>query len=495
MRRARRTGSWLWMGLAGVTLVVASACSDDTAGPSLGASSAAVSASAAAATATHAASASAAVAAPAAPVCERVGERKVWAKWVNTRTGLTATPLGHGAMALGVAVGNRPHALVFDADGKGTFKRLAIAPDSSLAKEVPPAKGVRHLQRVTITAHGHGFADHRDKMKNGRRRIACGPLAGRPLLSFEGAPLLHTDDRGRKAPVVAPSAAVPIPSASPTATAAAGADALAQPVAAAQRISELRDCRTFSNAAGTDVWSVGSELVGRLHADGSRHWLMRFFTLSSAAGSYQHTLHSVPLGKNPKKLHTLEAPVAARLSAGHYVLAGRYRGRLFVWLLGADKKKQGRLKRYTGGYPNMARIVADGSEQVLLTSQLVKPKLWQVRGMRLSRPARLAASLFAAEVGAPDTSQGDPTFARVKEQRWVAYQAGERRKGRVTLVPVDNDLAKVGKPFVVTTAERMVSESYLFATGDALLQLVTIERERADKAPQLVSETLRCSVQ
>jgi hypothetical protein len=88
----------------------------------------------------------------------------------------------------------------------------------------------------------------------------------------------------------------------------------------------------------------------------------------------------------------------------------------------------------------------------------------------------------------------EPTLAHLGMQRWLAYHAGDRRKGRLMVVPVDSELAVGGRAHPVTAAEAEAYESHLLkAVGDQLL-IVHIARPGPGKAAQLVSEKLSCSV-
>lgn len=450
------------------------------------------------------------------PICKRESQRS-WGKGANPRTGLTASSLPDGRVAIGIAFGNRPHTLMFDDNGVGTLKKVELKAGTHLTKGIDIKEGIRHLQRVTVTPAGKTTADYRDKYASKRRRIACGPTDGTPpLLMFDGTPHIdtaHYEPPGSKKPK--PTAKAD-PSATPTTTATAalktspvkgawkgGADKAERPKDDAKRIvptlsndkpellRELRDCRTFSDATGKTLWAVGSELVGTPQSDGSVDWTMRLF-VAADGGRRRVPLHNVFLGKEPKKLHTFEAPVAHRLSSGAVVLAARYRGQMFAWLLESDLKKRGSLQKYGGGYPSLPRIVADGTDHLLLTSQKVDLEHWKVRSIRLeARHATLLDALQQPRLGEEDDSMAEPTFARAGEQRWLAFQRGDRRGGRVVLAPVNDELAAEGRAVVVTPEKNAVYESHLFGLDDGRLLLVYIAAEKG-QPHQLVSEVLRC---
>ncbi len=435
------------------------------------------------------------------PIC-RSEDRKIWTENANPRTGLTVTHLPDGRVTVGVAIGTRPHVLAFDKSGSGTLKRVTLPAGSAIAKQIPSSEGVRHLQRVTAVAGDKTFADYRDKYKDGHRRIACGPIStAAPYLLFDGEPILEVDDRGRgQEKGKAAGSAKPAtsgaarPTTSGTASAATEVVPLTPPELAKRKPTrELRDCRTFADPAGTDIWAVGSELQ-REEKDGANQWRMRFFTAPQGGGD-RKTLHTIKLGDHPEKLHTLEAPVAHRLSDGAFVLVGRYRGKMLAWLLGPDKAKKSELNQYGGGYPSLPRIVADGSDHLLLASQKVDLSRWKLRSIRLGGGTALADALANPRVGEDDESMAEPTLVQLAKQRWLAYHAGDRRKGRLMVVPVDAQLSAVGRPHGVTDPKAQAYESHLLkAVGDQLL-VVYIARPAPGKPAHLVSEKLTCRVE
>ncbi len=106
-------------------------------------------------------------------------------------------------MLIGVAIGNRPHVLSFDSEGRGNLTKVALYAGSSLASDIPAKKGQRDLQRVTpCLKDGHFvvYADYRDKYAdNQRRRIACENVSARqPVLVFDGKPLLEREKEKEK---------------------------------------------------------------------------------------------------------------------------------------------------------------------------------------------------------------------------------------------------------------------------------------------------------
>lgn len=191
--------------LVGVSL--AAACSKKDAP-----SKAEPSASASAAPAATESAAAVDVPRPADDAVCAAGEEKVWGKWANRRTGITPAKVG-SKVALGVAFGNKPAILTFDAEGRGELVHVKRREGSALDEEIPAKKGQRDLQRVTpVSVDGKltAYADYRDKYAgNERRRIAC-ELVGddRPVLVFDGKPLLEKEKDKADTADYASSAAV-----------------------------------------------------------------------------------------------------------------------------------------------------------------------------------------------------------------------------------------------------------------------------------------------
>lgn len=164
-------------------------------------------------------------------------------------------------------------------------------------------------------------------------------------------------------------------------------------------------------------------------------------------------------------------------------------------MLAENKTKKSALQGYAGGYPSLPRVLADGDDHILLTSQKATPKAWKLRALRLASGGKLAKALLEPTVGDEGTSLAEPTFARIGDQRWLAYHAGDRRQGKVTVVPVDADLNEQGKSFTVTSETDAAYESFMFATKDGKLVVVYISRADKGQQSKLVSETLRCEKQ
>jgi hypothetical protein len=460
---------------------------------------------------------------------------RVFASEAQTRSfttlqlGPAAAALADGRLALGVAYGNRPMVLVFDAQGSGDAVRPDVAAGSPLANDVATKDGTRDVQRVTpASAPGGGvraYVDYRDKSKNGERRVSCGAVdTGAALVSYSGKPLLDVDDsgKGRTLPTTttttqvtattADSASPATPAASNSAAPAgsgtfkltlgsrpltlpagsAAASATPPPAAAPptkpkekdEAKRELRDCRSVVDPGGESAWAIGSELVGE-EKDGKTQWSMRLFV---SAGSQKHRLYTVKLGDAPKKLFTFENPVARRLENGSSLLAARYQGALYAFLVDSNKRPNGPTRVYRGGYPTLPRVSPDGADTLVLLSQKTGDDSYGLWFGRLSttKPS-LPSALSALTLDAIDTSLAEPNLALVGAQRWLSVQAGKRRSERFVVIPVDAGLAPMGAPLTLGAGKGAVSESRLFALGGGRLLAVYL------RGSELVSTQLECS--
>ncbi|MBK7583687.1 MAG: hypothetical protein IPI67_26270 [Myxococcales bacterium] len=471
------------------------------------------------------------------------GERKVWAKWANRRTGITPVQMGD-KLALGVAVGNKPRVLVLDKQGKGELINVAIADGSDLAKDIPKNEGKRDLQRVTPFKGADGkvsaYADYRDKYENKRRRIACELVQNKQVvLAYDAKPLIDSDAKKSDKKEPAKEAAKPAESAAPVAVAppststdptrlsagkalralsrlkqpglrgdptAAGGVAKAEPDKPAgapapeagkaeadkgekkPALREIRDCRTFVDKDG-DVWGLGSELHGEPESDDTVKWSMRLFVQPNASGGY-YMLDKVPLPKEPKDLHTWEAPTAAERSDGSILLAARYRGTLVSFILSSEHKPTGKVKSYRGGWPGMVELAPDGSNLLLLTSFKVSGDTYELRIGKIGDG--LPTNLDKAVFDGMDASLSEPSFALAGSQRWLSVHSGKRRDARLMVLPVDANMKAVGKPFEVTTGSGGVVESSLFAIDGGKLMAVYIQGTK--DGDELVSQELTCNV-
>lgn len=464
------------------------------------------------------------------------GERKVWAKWANRRTGITPTQMGD-KLALGVAVGNKPKVLVVDKQGAGELVNVAMADGSDLAKDIPKNEGKRDLQRVTPFKASDGkltaYADYRDKYESKRRRIACELVSTKQVvLAYDDKPLLDDEKKkdDKKDPVktaAAPDAGAPPVAAAPTpsistkalkavsrlnlpgmkgaagdpskAAAPAAGDAGAAPPPDTKAegdkkeekkkaLREVRDCRTFVDDDG-EVWALGSELHGQPQDDDSVKWSMRLFVQPNAAGGY-YMLDSVALPKEPKELHTWEAPWAAERADGSFVLTARYRGTLVSFLLNKDHKPTGKVKSYRGGWPGNVEIASDGSNRWLLTSFKTAGDSHELRLGKIGEG--LPAQLDKPAIDGVDASLSEPSLAIAGGQRWLMMHAGKRKEARLVLVPVDENMKATGKPYDVAATAGGAADSRLIALDGGKLMAVYIQAGK--EGDELVSQVLTCSV-
>ena len=475
-----------------------------------------------AASASAVASAAAPPPAPSPDAVCKVEAQRVWASGANQRAGMTATALGGDRIAIGVAIGHRPAVLVFDRNGEGRLIYVGAPAGSPIAKGVPAAEGERDLHRVTPTADAAGqvfaYADYRDLYKNKHRRIACEAVASRAsLFAYDGKALIDPDAKPAPKPSASVAAAPP-PSAAPApapAPAASGnpfaaigklklkeappkpAPAAARPAdavsgfQAASKLREIRDCRSFVDAGGKDVWAIGSELFGEKREGDRIAWKIRFLVMP-AHNHEPIVMHQVDLPDPPGTLYTLESPVAERLADGSYVVAGRYRGALHAWTLGSGKQRRSGPRVYRGGSPTLPHFIPDGLDFLLLVSQEVTDDRYELRFGRIDgQKAALPAILERPPVEGA-ASMAEPTVGRIGNQRWLSYHAGKRRQGELVIVPVNAQLAATGRPYTVTRADQTSYESGLFGLEGGKLLVVYLRN--SNSGTEVVSETLTCEV-
>lgn len=469
-----------------------------------------------------AAAASASAAPGAQPVCTVAG-RTVWGKWANQRTGITATRLPDGRIALGVAFGDDPAVVVFDRNGKGEVHRISVPKAVPLGTDIPKAQGRRDLQRVTPAIESDGdiiaYADYRDRWNSGRRRIACGEADEKAqLFEFDGTPVLDALKKEHAAkPSVPPTAQTGVAHAGVPPSAAPGivarprlalpgmrlkpvtkpaAPAIKLPPAlptlakpAAKPRTEIRDCRSFVDPGGKDVWAAASELHGEDQSDGSTKWSMRLLVLTHP-GATPLVIYTVALPAEPKKLETFEATVGAHRPSGGDVLFARYNGGLLGWTLDSGRHRQSGPRHWGGGYPSPPRLLADGNDLVVVTALKHGADSYLPRFARIGASG-LPAALSPVTIAGHADDGSEPVLARVGDQRWLAFHTGKRREAALDVVPVDDKLASTGRPFAVTADGETAYESYLADLDGGRLLVVYIQ---GGASPQLVSETLTCNV-
>jgi hypothetical protein len=448
---------------------------------------------------------------PDAP-CTSAG-RKVWAKWANPKTGLTARKLGD-KLAVGVGIGNQPKVLLFDKQGEAELEAVALAGGSALAKEIPKAEGARVLERVTpVTGPSGGvsaYADYHDDYNDKhRRRVSCELAANRHmLLGFDDKPLLAAEETKDAGAPSAPDAGtrnlgkvitalrrsrIPGQLKGRAQAPEAAAPSAAPPPPPAEKAEkkkakrEIRDCRSFVDSDGF-VWAAGSELYGDVQPDDSVKWSMRFFIAPNAGGGY-YLLASEALPKEPKDLYAFEAATAGELSDHTFALSARYRGTLMLWALSNAHKPVGRRKTYSGGTPSRAEFFTDDKGLVLLTSQNVSSNRYELRFGRFSG-STLPASLEQFGVIGNDPSLSEPNIAMAGSQRWLLYHQGARHDSTLHLIPIDQNMRSAGKPFMVVGGTDSVTESAIFPLDGDKLLVVYITAEKS--GDELASEVLSC---
>lgn len=533
----RRTATLTTSALA---LVIASAgaagCSKKGDSPSPGASGAASPAGG-----PGAVGSSGAAARPRAIVMTAEPER-IWASGVSVATGLTPTELDAGRIGIGAMSGRGPTVVVFDPKGEG--QEAHIREKKELTAELKKEDGKREILRVT-PALGSGnevvaFVDYRE-VADTRRLVACGPSDSTDeILKFEGKPILDAGDEGAEKtkpdeapkpapapsgkpaaapakPAAAPSGAKPPPAAKaapaipgsatpgprkPPALGAAAKPAappkpstppakpLAKAPAKGEPERELRECRTMVDRGGAHAWAVGSELVGKPAADGSVDYSVVLF-VEQERGRGRADLSTSPLGKAPAKVPVYEAATAYDIGGGNFVLAARFRGALFTWVLDASKHPRGSVRVYSGGFPAQPHFVNFGSELALIVVQ-------GGSGQKAARAARFAADVTTlpsalSDLVIPDRSVEPPVSATMfgsttalASSRFVSYQSDESAK-RLSIVQIDGNLAATGEPLTIDVGVR---ESELFALGDGRLLVVYIRVDGSGKS-ELVSKTVR----
>jgi len=74
----------------------------------------------------------------------------------------------------------------------------------------------------------------------------------------------------------------------------------------------------------------------------------------------------------------------------------------------------------------------------------------------------------------------------------MTFHEGDRRRGVIKVVPVDDEVQAIGQPFQVTTPDVAAYESVSFGAGDELVVLYISRPNQG--ATELVSERLSCRV-
>jgi hypothetical protein len=289
-------------------------------------------------------------------------------------------------------------------------------------------------------------------------------------------------------PAAPPTAAAPAKPAAPPAKARAPATP-ATPSAKSDALREVRDCRTLVDSGGENPWVAGTELSAEHKPDGSTAYRVAFFA-DPGGGRERVSLRTLALPKEPKAIPTFESPTAQQLSDGSWLLATRQENVLYAWILGADKRPRRPMQAYRGGYPTLPRFLPDGSDQVLVLSQRTDAEHSDLLFGRISADAKLPATLSNPALG-DSLPASEPALARAGSQLWLSYQAGDRRKASLVVVPVDANLARAGAPYTIAPSEQAVTASLVLGLENGELLAVYI---KSGEPTEIVSELLRCNV-
>ncbi len=419
------------------------------------------------------------------PVC-KVDAQKVWTKGINATTGITQVSLPGGQAALGFAIGNTPYVLTVSPGGTGKMAKVTVDPGSAFAKAPKPSEGVRIVWRVTpVKIEGttvRAFVDFRDELKTtaaaGKpevtktRKVVCGPVdRAETWVSWEG-PAYLDEPKHAKDPLAALK----------------GAEILK----AGAQYKEVRDCRSFYDAAHDDEWIVGSELV--VEGDGAKAAANLF--VEQGKGGARAAATSMPVTTAPFKLAGYDIPVSHELSDTSFLVAARTPGKLVALIVGHDKKPIGGITQYSGTF-QMPDLAQDGKDDVLSTAVATSKDGLALRALRIPGDTHAMPAAFTPVLTDEDESktEGRPEFLRdAKGQRWLAYiEDAEKGKGHLEIVPVTAGFRASGKPHAVTTNEERATESRLFAKSGGGF-IVAYLRDAGAAGLELVTEDLTCEV-
>ncbi|MBL8716175.1 MAG: hypothetical protein JNL79_09280 [Myxococcales bacterium] len=418
---------------------------------------------------------------PPPPVCT-VDAQKSWGKGINVLTGLTPVSFPDGTVAIGHAAGMTPRVLVLSAHGTGKLVGVSVAKTSAFAAEAPkPGKGTRLLWRVTPnhapTTTATAFLDFEDTYEAPDdpkgpkwKRVVCGPADVVSQWVLDVGPAWFDDAKTKVDPIKAIEEKHPI----------AG-------------YREVRECRTFFDAAKGHEWVVGSAI----HIDkvGAKLEASSRLFVKDGPGATDVVVHRSGLKiEGGLKAIDYEVPVVHELSGGGALVAARYGGgQLIVQLLDASKKPKGGPKSYPGSFL-MPDVADDGNDTVLVASMGIGKSNYALRALRAT-PA-LPATMSPVMTDDDDSvSESRAEFLRDgKGQRWLAYlEDAEKGKGRLEIIPVDEAFHAVGRPYQVTKDDEKASEARLVPLKDGGF-LVAYVRDTGDGMGELVTEDLDCKV-
>lgn len=436
---------------------------------------------------------------PSEPPACTVNSQKVWAKGINTLTGLTAIAMTDGQTAVGYATGNTPQVLVVGTKGEGKILKVVIDPASTFAGKAPKAgQGTRAVWRVTPTKledkQANAFVDFRDEYKLAEvkgvaekgKRVVCGPTDSQEKWVKDEGDAHFEDPKANKDPVAS------IVAFNQKASGAANV---------AGTYSEVRDCRSFFDPKKGETWIVGSRLQITLSQDGKASEAFSELFVEAGPNGTMNQLHKTTIKLDPKKLNwrpiDYEVPVSHELADGSFLVAARVGGSALVAaLLEHDKKVRGSFKTYQG-YFNIPDASEDGPDDVLMASLKSGKDAWVLRAMRIpGTKAELPAEFSKVTTDEDDnSSESRPEFLRdTKGQRWVAYlESVDKGKGHLEILPVNAGFRATGKPYAVTKEEEKATEARLVAQKDGGFVVAYI-RDAGNGTGELVTEDLDCKV-
>ena len=408
------------------------------------------------------------------PLCETIAQ-KSWGTGANRVTGLSTKRLIDQRIAVGLAIGNTPHVLVVSSSGEGHLLKVPAGEGSPLAEPIPAAEGSRTILRVTPYKVEGGaakaYVDYKDEYKDKRKRIACGPSDGDGAwIAFEGVPLLDRDPK----------------------PAGEERDALFKKAEGADDgYHELRDCRTFIDIKKNETYVVGSELRAFDAGEGKTDYKASL-VLVTAPKKHEAHLRDIALKGDPPADVQFEMPTTHGVKEGSYLLAGRFGGSLVAAFLNADKTPQSKFGTYPG-YPTRPEASRDDEGMTMMVGAFSAGKDFELRGVRIGPKNELPKAMVTIDTGDADAKTAtDPMFLRDgQNRRWLAYVAGQRGKGQLKLVGIDESFKVVGKPHPVTREAEGASEPRLVPLDDGRIFIVYI-RESAGAPGELVSAILKC---
>lgn len=431
---------------------------------------------AASGSATPMASASMGAPAPEPPIC-KASNQKVWTSGINKLTGLTVKLLDEKRYALGFASGLTPEVLVVGKDGQLSLHKVETKAGGRVAKAPSAAEGNRLLWRVTPLSvegtHARAFVDYRDEYKDKRLHVACGPAdSDEEFISFDGTPF---NDR------------------SPKPTAEERKPLFASKTKGLEGYTELRDCRTFMTRQTKETWVVGSSLRGVESKDGNIEW-SSVLVVDFGPKDREIVLHETKLKSDPPKVLNYEIPVSRRVEDKGYLLATRMGGQLLVGVLDQNKKLKGQFSSY-GGFPLIPDIARVGDDNVITVPVSTSPKAYSLKALVVPRSTMALPSGYSdvhVDDNVTDAETEPELMVDKKGQRWLSYIEGERDKGHLELVALNDKLKRVGPVFSVTEDKERAAEARLFSLDNGNI-LIAFMRDLDGKV-ELVTEELTCEV-